>query len=80
MLVVDGVVEAGFAGVPFIGLGELPAAVVPAGVVPLGLPFAAGVAAGVGNEVIGVGTGGKGLFRMPAIISFKPASDLFRNL
>ena len=36
----------------------------------------AGVTGGVGNDVSGVGSGGKGLDRTLAIISLRPASDL----
>ena len=38
------------------------------------------VAGGVGSVFIGVGTGGNGLDRTLAISSFRPASDLLRNL
>ena len=39
------------------------------------------VAGAAGNEVSGVGTGGIGLAITPAIISFRPASELLlRNL
>ena len=38
------------------------------------------VAGAVGSVVIGVGTGGSGFDITPAIISFRPASDLLRNL
>ena len=61
-------------GGTFVVLAAVPAA----GLAP-GLPFPeAGVAAGVeegGNEVSGVGSGGNGLVRMLATISFMPASD-----
>jgi hypothetical protein len=46
--------------------------------VPAGEPLVAGVA--VGNDVIGVGTSGKGFARIPATSSFSPASDLVRYL
>src|ERR1700682_3143184 len=55
--------------------GEAP---LPGGAAPLALvPGAdAGVAAGVGNDVSGVGSGGSGLDRTLAIISLRPLSDL----
>ena len=61
--------------------------VVPAGVgaevAPLVPEVFAGVAPGAeaGSDVSGVGSGGSGFDRMPASISFNPASDwLFLNL
>ena len=36
--------------------------------------LAAGVGGGVGNDVSGVGTGGRGFERTPAIISVRPLS------
>ena len=63
----------------------VPVPVFAAEAVPLpGVPeLLAGVAAGVedgGNEVSGVGSGGSGLDRMLATISFIPASDLCKYL
>ena len=70
----------GFGVAVVVGFGA--ATVVPVGVaVEVPLPAAefapvAGVALGVaaGKVVIGVGNGGNGLFRTPAISSFRPAS------
>ena len=53
---------------PFVAAGAVPLALVPGP--------EAGVAAGVGNEVSGVGSGGSGLDKTLAIISLSPASDL----
>jgi hypothetical protein len=64
-----GVVVAGFAA-PAAGTPEADA-------VSLGVP---GVLAETGNAVSGVGSFGKGLDRMPAISSLRPASDLLRYL
>ena len=69
-----GVVVAGFVEVVI----DFDSACAP-GVAPLVVPLA-GVVVGVGKEVSGVGTGGRGFDKIPAIISFKPASDLLRNL
>ena len=75
---------AGFvAGAPLVGLlTVVPAGAVDAGVVvgavpPLvGVPeVLAGVEAGVGNDVNGVGSGGRGFARIPATSSVNPLSE-----
>lgn len=76
-----------FAGAGLVAAG-LPDAGWVAGAAPVAALFPAldpeavtlpevGVLAGVavGSAVIGVGTGGNGFARMPAIISLRPASD-----
>ena len=60
------------AGDPWVG-APLLAAGVPLALVP---GTDAGVAAGVGNDVSGVGSGGNGLDSTLAISSLRPASDL----
>ncbi len=73
-------------GVVVAGAGLVAGAAVVTGVVPVAGPFPTGVpltvpevgvpaGVAVGSVVIGLGTGGKGFAKMPAMMSVRPASD-----